>query len=189
MLHFYRQCSRKEVSKSLQLRKQNMELDRMLRDFKDNNRDYNKIRFVARQTVKRALSDKRQSLKLALYSLLESWHADPTKFNSLIHFMSSTSMISKSTMMNYPDSGCYDAAFSSHYNQNSYTENLIEIIANGASSLYDKMVKDFTNETIANAAANTYSNLLLSMTHLDEQTDHTQAIVYGHITKTSIYDQ
>jgi hypothetical protein len=170
MLHFYRQCNRKEVSKTLQLRNQNMELDRLLRDFKNNNRDYNKIQFVARQTVKRALSDKRQSLKLALYSLLESWRADPTKFNSLIHFMSSTSMISKPTMMNYPDSGCYHAAFPSYYNQNSYTENLIEIIVNGASSLYDKMVKDFTNETIANAAASTNSNPLFSITYSDERT-------------------
>jgi chromosome segregation ATPase len=93
MLHFYRQCSRKEVSETLQLRSQNMELDRLLRDFKNNNRDYNKIQFVARQTVKRALLDKRQSLKLALYSLLESWRADPTKFNSLIHFVSSPSVI------------------------------------------------------------------------------------------------
>jgi hypothetical protein len=99
--------------------------------------------------------------------------------------MSSTSMISKSTMMNYPDSGCYDATFSSYYNQNSYTENLIQIIVNGASSLYDKMVKDFTNETIANAAANTNSNLIPPMTYLDEQTDHTQALLYRHITRTS----
>jgi DNA repair exonuclease SbcCD ATPase subunit len=170
MLHFYRQCSQKEVSKTLQLRSQNTELYRLLRDFKNNNRDYNKIQSVARQTVKRALSDKRQSLKLAVYSLLESWHADPTKFNSLIHFMSSTSMISKSTMMDYPDSGCYNATFSSYINQNSYTENLIEIITNGASSLYDKMVKDFTNETITNVAASTNSNPLFSITYSDERT-------------------
>jgi hypothetical protein len=98
-------------------------------------------------------------------------------------------MISKSTMMNYFDSGYTHPAFSSYYNQNSYTENLIEIIVNGASSLCDKLVKDFTNETLANAVASTNSNLLLSMTHLDEQTDHTQALVYRHITKTSIYDQ
>jgi hypothetical protein len=67
-------------------------------------------------------------------------------------------------------------------------ENLIEIIVNGVSSLYNKMVRDFTNETIANADASTNSNLLLSMTHLDEQTGHTQALVYRHITKPSIYD-
>jgi transcriptional regulator len=140
VLHFYRQCSRKEVSKTLQLRNQNMELDRLLRDFKNNNRDYNKIQFVARQTVKRTLLDKRQSLKLALYSLLESWRADPTKYNSLIHFMSSTSMISKSTMMNYPDSGYYHATFSFYYNQNSYAESastLEEITDLKYSSLQD----------------------------------------------------
>jgi hypothetical protein len=140
------------------------------------------------ESVKRALLDKRQSLKLALYSLLESWRADPTKFNSLIHFVSSPSVISKSTIMNYPDSGCYHASFSSYYNQNSYTENLIEIIVNGTYSFYDKMVEDFTNETIANAAASTNSNLLLPTTHLDEQTGHIQALVYRHITKPSIYD-
>ena len=40
---------------------------------------------------------------------------------------------------------------------------------NEATSLYEKMVKDFTNETIANTAANTDSNLLHSTIHLDER--------------------
>jgi hypothetical protein len=37
-------------------------------------------------------------------------------------------------------------------------------------------------------AASTNSNLLLPTIHLDDQTDHTHALVYRHITKTSIYD-
>jgi uncharacterized protein (DUF433 family) len=116
MLHFYRQCSRKEVSKTIQFRNQNMKLDRLLKDFKNNNREYNKIQSVARQTVRCALSDKRQLLKLAVYAVVESWRDDPTKFNSSIQSISSATTISKSTMMNYPDSGCYHAAFSSYYN-------------------------------------------------------------------------
>ena len=40
--------------------------------------------------------------------------------------------------------------FSSYYIQNGYPENLIELIVNGATSIYEKMVKDFTNDTISN---------------------------------------
>jgi hypothetical protein len=168
ILDSHRLSCQKEASKMLQLHRQNMRLGRLLTGFKHNNKDYIKIQLVARQTVKNALSDKKQLLKLALHSLIESWHADPTKFSSLIHSPSPASTISKSIVMNHANSNNYHAIpFSSYYNQNSYAENLIEIIVNGAANLYEKMVKDFTNETIANAAASTNSNLLLSMTHLD----------------------
>jgi hypothetical protein len=170
MLHIYCQSSQKEVSKMLHLHKENTELDRLLTDFRNNNSEYFKIQFVAKQTVKTALSDKRQLLKLALHSLMESWRTSPTKFNFLTHGTSTVSTISKSSVMDHPGSINYPVTpFSSHYSQNSYTENLIEIIVNGAASIYEKMVKDFTNETMANAAASTDSNLILSMTHLDEQ--------------------
>ena len=49
-----------------------------------------RFRFVAKQAVKSALSDSRQLLKFAILSLIESLRTDPTKFNFLIHGMSST---------------------------------------------------------------------------------------------------
>jgi hypothetical protein len=58
MLNFYHQSSQKEVSKILQLYELNMGLDKRLSGFKSNNKDYNKIQFVVRQTVESALSDK-----------------------------------------------------------------------------------------------------------------------------------
>ena len=86
---------------------------------------------------------------------MESWGANPTKFNFLIHGMSPPITISKLTMINYAGNrNDHDIPFSSHYNQKSYTENLIEIIVNGAASLYEKMVEDFANDTISNTAAN-----------------------------------
>jgi archaellum component FlaC len=149
----------KEVSKTLQLRRQNMELERLLREFKNNNKDYIKIQFAARQTVKGALSDKRQLLKLTLLSLIESLRADPAKLNFLIIGMSPLLTISKSTTINYTDNRNNHAIpFSSHYNQNRYTENLIEMIVNEAASLYEKIVKDFTNETMTIAATSTNLN-------------------------------
>ena len=91
----------KEVSKMLQLHRENIELDRLLSDFRNNNSVYLKIRFVAKQKVKSALSDNRQLLKLALLSLMESWRANPTKFNFLIHGMPTVSAISRPSVMNH----------------------------------------------------------------------------------------
>ena len=52
------------------------------------------------------------------------------------------------------------------------------------------MVKEFTNETITDAAAVSSTKLLPSMIYSDEQTDHTQALLaYRHITQTSVYDR
>jgi hypothetical protein len=139
---------------------------------------------MAKQTVKNALSDKKQLLKLALHSLIESWRADPTKFNSLIHGMSPVSTISKSTIINYAGSGNYHAIpFSSYYIQSSYTENIMEIIVNEVANLYEKMVRESTNETMTNAVVGTSSNVLPSIIHSDEQTDHAPALLaYRHIT-------
>jgi hypothetical protein len=132
-----------------------MGLDRLLRGFKNNNKEYIKIQFMARQTVKSALSDKRQLLKLALLSLIESWHADPIKFNSLIHGMPPLLMMSKSTMIDYAGSSSnyHTNDFSNCPSQNRYTGTLVEVLVNEAANLYEKMVKDFTNEAITNAVA------------------------------------
>ena len=192
MLHFYRQCSRNEVSKTLQLRSHNMELDRLLRDFKNNDKDYNKIQFVARQTVRSTLSDKRHLLKIALYSLTESCRADPIKFNFLTHHMSSTMWMSKSTIMGYAgsSSGYHTNPPSYSPYQDGYNETLAEVLVSEVAILYEKMVKDFTNQTIAYVAADSSTNVLPSMIHLDEQTDHTQAsLAYRHITQTSVYEE
>jgi hypothetical protein len=149
MLHFYRQCSQKEVRKTLQLQSQNVRIATLLTRFKNSNKEFIKIQFVANQIVKSAISDMRQLLKLAVYAVIESWRDDPTKFNSLIQSMSPATTISKLTMINYADSNNNHAIhFSSYYNQNSYTENLIEITVNGAAIIYKKMVRDFTNETM-----------------------------------------
>ena len=157
-LDSYHLSCHKEVKKTLELHRQNMGLDRLLNGFKNNNKEYIRIQFVARQTVKCALSDKRKLLKIAFLSLIESWRANPTKFNFLIHGMSPLVTTSKSTLINCADSRNNQASpFSSYYNQNSYTENLMEIIVNGAASFYENMVKDFTNETMASIVASTDS--------------------------------
>ena len=48
---------------------------------------------------------------------------------------------------------CCVKSSSSYYNQNSYAETLTEVIVDEAATLYEKMVKDFTNEALTKAAA------------------------------------
>jgi len=98
--------------------------------------------------------------------------------------------ISKSSIIDHGSSSkYYFKPFFCHSNQNNYAETLIEGIVNETAGLYKKMVKEFTNETMTNAAADSSTNTLPSMIYLDEQADHTQTLLaYRHITQTSVYD-
>ena len=63
--------------------------------------------------------------------------------------------MSKSTMIDHAGGSsnyCVKPS-SSYYNQNSYAETLTEVIVDEAANLYEKMVKDFTNEALTNAIA------------------------------------
>ena len=183
-LNTYHLSCQKEVKKTLELHRQNMELNSLLRQFK-NNKEYTKVQFVAKQTVRSALSDSRQLLKFALLSIIESLRSDPIKFNSLTHQMSSTMRISKSTMTDYADSsnGYHTNPFSYSPSQGSYDETLAEILVNEAATLYKKLENDFTNQTITCVAADSSTNVMGSMIYLEEQTDHTQASLgYRQIT-------
>jgi hypothetical protein len=168
VLYSCRLSCQKEVRKMLQLHRQNMRLNSLLRQFKNSDEEYLKIRYTARQAVIIALSDSRQLLKFALLSLIESLRADPIKFNFLIHDMPSLLGMSKSTILDHAGSSSnYHIKSSSYYsNQNSYAETLTEVIVNEATSLYEKMVNDFANQTITNAAESSSTKLLPSMSYL-----------------------
>ena len=164
------------------MHRQNIRLNALLRQFKNSDEEYLKIRYAAKQAVESVLSDSRQLLKFAILSLTESLRTDPTKFNFLIHGMPPPLTISKPTIIDHAGSSSKYYVKSFYYsNQNSYVETLTEVIVNEAASLYEKMVNDFANQTMTNAAADSITKLLPPMRHSDEQTDHTQALLaYRH---------
>jgi hypothetical protein len=69
--------------------------------------------------------------------------------------MPSTVVMQKSTIIDHAGSSnnYHIKSSSSYYNQNSYAETLTEVIVDEAAKLYEKMVKDFTNEALTNAIA------------------------------------
>jgi hypothetical protein len=104
--------------------------------------------------------------------------------------MPSPLTMSKSTRIEHAgnNSSYYVKSSSSYYDQNRYAETLTEVIMTEAANLYEKMVKEFTNEAMTYAAAVSSTKLLPSMIYSDEQNDHTQ-LAYRHITQTSMYDR
>ena len=177
MLDSYHLSCEKEVRKMFQLHRQNIILNALLRQFKNNDENYLKIRYAAKQAVESVLSDSRQLLKFAVLSLIESLHADPIKFNYLAHVMPSPLTMSKPTMIEHAgiSSNYCVKSSSSYYNQNRYAETLTEVIADEAANLYEKVVKDFTNEALTNAVEVSSTKLLPSMIYSNEHTDHKQA--------------
>jgi hypothetical protein len=185
VLYSCRLSCEKEVRKMLQLHRQNMRLGALLRQFKNSDEKYLKIRYAAKQAVESALSDSRQLLKFAFLSLIESLRTDSIKFNFLIHGTSSSLTLSKSKIIDHEESSCkyHVKTFSYYPNQNSYAENLTEVLVNEAASLYEKMIKDFANQTMTNAAADSITKFLPPMRHSYERNDHTQvSLAYRRIT-------
>ena len=101
VLYSCRLSCQKEVSKTLQLHGQNIRLNALLRQFKNSDEEYLKIKYAAKQAVRSILSDNRQLLKFAVLSLIESLRADPIKFNFLVHGMPSPLTMSKSMIIDH----------------------------------------------------------------------------------------
>ena len=101
MLYSCRLSCEKEVRKMFQLHRQNIRINAHLKQFKNSDEKYLKIRYAVKQAVGSVLSDRRQLLRLALLSLIESLGADPVKFNFLVHGMPSPLTMSKSTMIDH----------------------------------------------------------------------------------------
>ena len=171
MLDSCRLSCQKEIRKMLQLHRQNMRLNALLRQFKNSDEEYLKIRYTTEQAVRSALSDNRRLLKFALLSLIESLRGDPIRFNSLVHGTPSqlTSIRDHvGSNSNYYANSYYTT------NQHGYAETLAEVIVDAAASLYEKMVKDFTNQAMSEAAGSS-TKLLPSIRDSDKQTNHSQA--------------
>ena len=164
LLYSCRLSYQEELRKMLQLHRHIIRLNALLRQFKNSDEGYPKIRYAAKQAVESVLSDRRQLLRLAILSLIESLRAHPVKFNFLVHGMPSPLTMSKSTRIDQGSSSNYHTnPFSYYYNQNSYAETLTELIMNEATKLYEKMVNDFANQTMTNAAAGSSAKLLPSL--------------------------
>jgi hypothetical protein len=143
-----------------------------VKDFRDNNEEYVKIKQTVKREVESILTARRHLLKLAVLSIVGSLRKDSLKFYALYYNMSSSSAKSSSLPKTTSD------VSQQHYNyipfmneQNlpiidySNEEICEKILLDESEELYDKIVEDLTNKTISDVASDSKSSLSLSLAH------------------------
>ena len=79
MLKWLKTSCKEEEAKINQLEWEKIRLKRLVKRFKDNNEEYQKIKKIVEQQVTSILFDDKGLLRLSLSSLMESMIADPQK--------------------------------------------------------------------------------------------------------------
>ena len=104
---------------------QRIRLQNFVKDFQDNNIEYNKVRQVIKGQVEYVLADRRELLRLAIRFTVELLRLEPQKLLSL------------------------------HYNRSTiHPENDEDLALVGAEQLYEKMLENFTNKVVTNLSDN-----------------------------------
>jgi hypothetical protein len=116
----------KEEKAKLELQK--IRLLNFVKDFRDNNIEYNKVKQAIQGEVEYVLGDRRRLLRMAIQSAIELLRLDPQKFHSF------------------------------HYNQSTIQpENDEEPALVEAEQLYEKMLESITNKVVTNLNDNIIS--------------------------------
>ena len=112
---------RESKDEKAKLELQKIRLQNFVKDFQDNNIEYNKIKQAIEGEVEYVLADRGRLLRMAIQSVIKLLRLDPQKFHSF------------------------------YYNQTTIQpENVEEPILVEAERLYEKMLENITNKVIVN---------------------------------------
>ena len=128
----------KEEKAKLELQK--IRLQNFLKDFQDNNIEYNKVKQSIEGEVEYVLADRRRLLRMAIQSVIELLRLDPQKFHAF------------------------------YYNQSTIQPEIDEEPALvEAERLYEKMLENITNKVVINLNENNSSVSLFTQKESSEQ--------------------
>jgi hypothetical protein len=125
-----------------QLRYEKIRLKRLVKQFKENDEEYLKIRRAIQDQVSSILLDGKSLIRLAFYSLIESMRKDPEKYSSLIYYgnnNTSTSLYSSQYYTSYFTNKKYPYQFNSF---DSFFEALKSMLLENADKLYKQLLKE-----------------------------------------------
>lgn len=86
MLKWLRSSCQEEEDNINELQGERIKLKRIVKQFKDNDEEYLKVKKTVKEEVSRVLLDGKGILRLAFYSLIESMRKDPERYSSLIYY-------------------------------------------------------------------------------------------------------
>jgi hypothetical protein len=122
-------------------------LETIVTGFKNDNKDYLKIKRAAEEKVKDILTNGKLLLKLATFSVIESLRSNPELYNFVSYSISNNTTISYGS--NYPSlmlSG-------RQQQQQSFNDSYTALIVEEAEKLYNKLRTELTNSVIAAASS------------------------------------
>ena len=145
MLKWLETSRQEEEANAEKLEQEGIRLKSLVKRFKDNNEEYLKIKNTAKQHVTRILFDSKRLLYLSLFSLMESMRIDPQKYTNSIYY-------NKSTPARNIDWQC--AGYNHIHGQRPYVsfdsfyEEYKTTLLKDAEKLYNKLVKEWTEQII-----------------------------------------
>jgi hypothetical protein len=143
MLKWLETSSQEEEAKLDELELKKVRLKGLVKQFKENDEEYLKIKRTVQNKVINLLSDGKVIMKVALNSLMQSMRTDPQKYIDLINYNGSSSAVNTAwqyTRYNHPRQPY--ASFDNFYEE--YKTTLLK----DAEKLYNKLIKEWTEQII-----------------------------------------
>jgi hypothetical protein len=126
------------------LSRERMRLTTLVAQFKNNDKEYQKIKHTVQEKAISVLSNGKDFIRLALLSLMESIRNDPDKYSFLINIMNLTK--TKNYDSNYYVSYIYGQQQSHEFlSQDSYAETYKNMLIDEAEKLYHMLIKGLIN--------------------------------------------
>jgi hypothetical protein len=165
-----------EEAKLDQLESEEIRLKMLVKRFKENNEEYLKIKNAVIQQVTSFLFDGKRILRLSLGSLTESMRTDPQKYSKLIYYNGSSS----AQNIDWQYIGYYHYVHGQQQSYPSYDYFLEEYkstLLEEAEKLYNKSVKELTEQIIAEySTKNSSSQLFIADKEQRQQFYHKPSI-------------
>jgi transposase len=144
LLTSYRISSIRERREIENLYNEKVRITNLVTHFKNNNKEYLKIKQVAEDKVKDILTDSKLLLKFATLSVIESLRNNPELYNFVIHDNSNNTCVCYGS--NYPS--LMLSGRQQHQQQQSFNDSYTALILEEAEKLYSELTTKLTNSVI-----------------------------------------
>jgi hypothetical protein len=143
MLKWLETSSQEEEANLDELELKKVRLKGFVKQFKENDEEYLKIKRTVQNKVTNLLSDGKVIMKVALNSLMQSMRTDPQKYTDLINYNGSSSAVNTAWQYTRYNHGQQPfASFDKFYEE--YESTLLK----DAEMLYSKLVREWSEQNI-----------------------------------------
>jgi hypothetical protein len=157
-LDSYRLECQKEKEELEYLQEKRMKLEALVRQFENNNEEYNKIRKTAGEKVNNILSDKKELLGRAVFCVTESIRKDPDKYGPLYYNDDNNNAFSIPPPIShvaayynreyYPSSYTYSQGQQHYLTKDSFKQGYIDMLNEESEKLFTSLEKMLVGEVI-----------------------------------------